>query len=178
LDSRAREGGELERGKAEGKRQARRIEREEDDFRDRAGEPPLIAYLDTSSLVKLYVEERSSTAVRRLVEEAELVATSIVAYPEARAAFARQYREGGLTTAGRDRARADFEQDWPRYLTVDVSEAVYRNAGDLAERHGLRGFDSIHLASYLSLVREGARQVRFSAFDEALTRAARNEARR
>ncbi len=137
----------------------------------------MIAYLDTSSLVKLYVEEKDSKLVRRLVEHAELVATSVVAYPEARAAFARQYREGGLTPAGRDRARADFEQDWPRYLTVEVSAAVYRSAGDLAEKHGLRGFDSIHLASYLSLVREGARQVRFSAFDEVVNRAARKEAK-
>jgi len=137
----------------------------------------LIAYLDTSSLVKLYVEEKKSTLVRRLVESAEVVATSVVAYPEARAAFARQYREGGLTTAEHVRAKADFEQDWPRYLTVEVSETVYRNAGELAEKHRLRGFDSIHLASYLSLFREGARHVRFSAFDEAMNRAAREEAK-
>jgi uncharacterized protein len=109
------------------------------------------------------------------VERAELVATSVVAYPEARAALARQRREGGLTAAGCDRARNDFEQDWPRYLTVEVSEAVYRSAGDLAEKHRLREFDSLHLASYLSLYRAGARQIRFSAFDEALNRAARKE---
>jgi predicted nucleic acid-binding protein len=135
----------------------------------------LIAYLDTSSLVKLYVEEKGSALIRELVERAELVATSVVAYPEARAAFARQRREGGLTSAGYDRARNDFERDWPRYLTVEVSEAVYRSAGDLAEKHHLRGFDSLHLASYLSLYRAGARQIRFSAFDEALNRAARKE---
>ena len=137
----------------------------------------MIAYLDTSSLVKLYVEENNSTLVRRLVESAQVVATSVVAYPEARAAFARQRREGGLTAAQHDRVRDDFEQDWPRFLAVDVSEAVYRNAGALAEKHGLRGFDGIHLASYLSLFREAAWQVQFSAFDEAMNRAARREAR-
>lgn len=136
----------------------------------------MIAYLDTSSLVKLYVEEEGSRLVRRLVERAELVATSVVAYAEARAALARQRREGGLTADGFDRARNDFERDWPRYLTIEVTEPIYRSAGDLAERHRLRGFDSLHLASYLSLHREGARQVRFSAFDEALNRAARKEA--
>ena len=137
----------------------------------------MIAYLDTSSLVKLYVEERDSARVRQLIERAEVVATSVVAYPEARSAFARQHREGGLTKTEHDRAKTDFERDWPRYLTVEVSEAVYRNAGDLAEKHRLRGFDSIHLASYLSLFREGARQIRFSAFDEAMNRAARTEAK-
>jgi uncharacterized protein len=137
----------------------------------------LIAYLDTSSLVKLYVEEEGSILIRELVKQAELVATSVVAYAEARAALARQRREGGLTSAGYDRARDDFERDWPRYLTIEVSEAVYRSAGDLAEKHHLRGFDSLHLASFLSLYQAGARQIRFSAFDEALNRAARKEAK-
>jgi predicted nucleic acid-binding protein len=137
----------------------------------------LIVYLDTSSLIKLYVEEEGSGLIRELVERAELVATSVVAYAEARAALARQRREGGLTAAGYDRAKADFERDWPRYLTIEVSEAVYRSAGNLAEKHHLRGFDSLHLASYISLYRDGARQIRFSAFDGTLTRAARKEAK-
>ena len=135
----------------------------------------MIAYLDTSSLVKLYVEEEGSSLARNLVERAEVVATSVVAYPEARAVLSRQRVEGGLTAAGYDRVKEDFEQDWPRYLTVEVSEAVYRSAGDLAEKHRLRGFDSLHLASYLSLYGDGARQIRFSSFDEALNRAARKE---
>jgi predicted nucleic acid-binding protein len=137
----------------------------------------LIAYLDTSSLVKLYVEEEGSPVIRKLVERAEVVATSVVAYAEAGAALARQRRVGGLTAAELDRAKNDFERDWPRYLTIVVSETVYRNAGDLAEKHRLRGFDSLHLASYLSLYRTGARQIRFSAFDDALNRAARKEAK-
>ena len=138
----------------------------------------MIVYVDTSSLVKLYVEEKGSRLVRELVERAELVATSVVTYAEARAAFARQRREGGLTAAGFGQAKNDFEQDWARYLTIEVSEAVYHSAGDLAEKHHLRGFDSLHLASYLSLSGNGARQTRFSSFDEALNRAARKEANR
>ena len=137
----------------------------------------MILYLDTSSLVKLYVEEKGSRLVQDLVETAELVATSVVSYGEARAALARQRREGGLTTSGYDRARNDFEQDWPRYLTVEVSEAVYRRGGDLAEKHHLRGLDSLHLASYLSLYGAGRGKIRFSAFDEALNRAARKESK-
>lgn len=135
----------------------------------------MIVYLDTSSLVKLYVEEKGSRLVRELVENAELVATSVVTYAEARAALARQRREDGLTTAGYRQAKNDFEQDWPRYLAVEVNETVYRSAGDLAEKHHLRGFDSLHLASYLSLYGESVPQIRFSSFDEALNRAARKE---
>jgi len=138
----------------------------------------LIGYLDTSSLVKLYVEEKGSRPVRELVERAELVATSVVTYAETRAALARQRREGGLTAAGFAQAKNDFELDWPRVLAVEVSEAVYRNAGDLAEKHHLRGFDGLQLASYLSLYGDGVRQILFSSFDEALNRAARKETKR
>jgi uncharacterized protein len=64
------------------------------------------------------------------------------------------------------RLKADFEDDWPPYLALDVSEAIWRRAGDLAERHALRGFDSLHLASFLSLVSADLGEpVQFSAFD-------------
>lgn len=49
----------------------------------------MICYLDTSTLVKVYVREQGSEAVRNLVDAASVVATSKVAYPEARAALAR-----------------------------------------------------------------------------------------
>jgi hypothetical protein len=53
-------------------------------------------YLDTSSLVKLYVAEPGSEAVHKLVDAATVVATSTVAYTETRAALARRRRERAL----------------------------------------------------------------------------------
>ena len=52
----------------------------------------MMLYLDTSAVVKLYVEESMSSEVVVAVEEAEAVATSLIAYAEARAAFARARR--------------------------------------------------------------------------------------
>ena len=131
-------------------------------------------YLDTSSLVKLYVAEPASDAVRRLVDQATVVATSGIAYPETRAVLARRRRERALSpTAYRIATRA-FEDDWPRYLAVDVSAAICREAGHLAERYRLRGYDSVHLASYLEISRRaGAAEMQSSSFDERLNRAAR-----
>ena len=136
----------------------------------------MIVYLDTSSLIKLYVEEEGSIAVRALVASAALVATCVLAYPEARSALARLRREGGLTEIEQARAKADLDRDWGGFLALPV-DAVWRQAGDLAERHGLRAADSIHLASYLSLIgrREGSPAL-FSSFDERLSVAARREA--
>jgi predicted nucleic acid-binding protein len=71
----------------------------------------VIVYLDTSSLVKLYVPERESVVMKRLVETAEVVATSHLAYVEARAAFARKHRERGLTRKDYRTVIQDFDHD-------------------------------------------------------------------
>ena len=135
-------------------------------------------YLDTSSLVKLYVAEAESDSVRQMVENADIVATAAIAYPEARAAFARRRREGGLRPRAFAAAKRALDEDWPRYLAIDVTAALCRDAGDLAERHGLRGYDSVHLAAYLQVARAaGKARVRFSCFDDRLTAAARSATR-
>lgn len=135
-------------------------------------------YLDTSSLVKLYVAEPGSALVRALVDGATLVATSAIAYPETRAALARRRRDGGLTPAVFARAKRAFERDWPKYLAVAASASICHAAGDMAERYRLRGFDSVHLASYLEVARRaGPAQTRFSSHDDRLNRAARLAAR-
>ena len=131
-------------------------------------------YLDTSSLVKLYVEEPGSDTVLALVSRAAVVATSDIAYPEARAALARRRRERHLAAPALVRARDAFETDWPRYLAVGVSPAICREAGALAERYRLRGYDSVHLACYLEIARAaGATSTQFSSFNDRLNRAAR-----
>ena len=131
-------------------------------------------YLDTSSLVKLYVHEADTGAVRRLVDGAALVATSQIAYPETRAALARRRREGALSAGAFATAKRAFDADWARYVAVEVTASLCREAGELAERLRLRGFDSVHLASFAELVRRvGSRDARFSTFDERLAGASR-----
>ena len=131
-------------------------------------------YLDTSSLVKLYVAEPGSDAVRKLVEAATIVATSSIAYTETRAALARRRRERALRPAAFASAKKTFEADWPMYFTIEVTSALCRQAGEFAERYRLRAYDSVHLATFGELARQaGVRDTRFSSFDNALNRAAR-----
>jgi len=132
-------------------------------------------YLDTSSLVKLYVAEPGSDAVRQLVDAATVVATSSVAYTETRAAFARRRRERALRPAAFASAKKAFEAEWPKYFTVEVTSALCRQAGEFAERYRLRAYDAVHLAAFAEIAREaGVRETRFSSFDTALNRAARS----
>lgn len=129
-------------------------------------------YLDTSALVKLYVRELHSAEVARCVRRAAVVATSRVAYPEARAALARRCREGGLTTRGLRRAVDGLDRDLGAYVVVELTEGLARRGGELAERRGLRGFDAIHLASALELSLLGGEGAHFLAYDRRLSDAA------
>ena len=56
----------------------------------------MIVYFDTSSLVKLYVEEIDSEKIRNFAHNAAAVSTSKIAYAEARAAFAKKQKEEEL----------------------------------------------------------------------------------
>lgn len=133
----------------------------------------MILYLDTSSLVKLYIAEEGSSDVLRLVDRADVVASSVVAFSEARSAFARLGREGDLTPEDLASVRSAFLRDWESFLKVRVLKRIYLRAGDLAEEHALRGFDSLHLASFLDVLEQAeGEEVEFSAFDARLGAAA------
>ncbi|MBI5440761.1 MAG: type II toxin-antitoxin system VapC family toxin [Deltaproteobacteria bacterium] len=133
----------------------------------------MILYLDTSALVKVYVEEAHTEQVRNWVDEATVVATSVVAYAEASAAFARKRREGGLGPEDLEQVLAALDRDWGDYAVLEVRERV---AGALAVKHGLRGFDAIHLAAALELKSEAVETiVALCAFDERLVTAAKTE---
>jgi predicted nucleic acid-binding protein len=136
-------------------------------------------YLDTSSAIKLYISEAGSDEVRRLARDATIVATSAVTYAETRAALARLRRESALTVATFRSAKRQFEDQWPNFMKLDATDALYRTAGEFAERYRLRGFDSVHLASFAEVaLRAGLRETRFSSFDDRLNEAARKLARR
>jgi predicted nucleic acid-binding protein len=133
----------------------------------------VILYLDSSSLVKIYLEEAESDLVREWVGAAEAIATSRVAYPETLSAFTRRRQQGDLDSHAFDLLRESLDSDWTRFVLMPVKE---RRAGALAVRHVLRGFDAIHLAAVSDLreVLTGDRVV-FSSFDGRLLRAARAE---
>jgi predicted nucleic acid-binding protein len=132
-------------------------------------------YLDTSSLVKLYLSEPGSDSVEELVGRATVLTTSVVAYAEGRAAFAKLRRIRDITSAAATSMATRFDADWGRVMAIEVTAPLARRAGQLADRFDLRGFDAIHLASFeLILERAGDQdEVHFSSGDATLSRAAK-----
>jgi len=132
-------------------------------------------YLDTSALVKLHVEEDGSPAVREAADRAEMVATSALAYVEARAAFVRRREEGTLSTGDYRRIVRDLDADWDRYLVVEVTDQLVREGARLAEAHRLKAYDAVHLASATTVRAEPTDPWVFASWDRSLERAARRE---
>ena len=136
----------------------------------------MICYLDTSALVKLYVCEEGTDLVRQQVNEASIIATSKVAYPETRAALARGLREETLALAAYKEAVMNFIADWTSYFVLELTDAVIYKAGELADQYKLRGFDSIHMASVLTLAgvlaQEGSKEnINVGCWDKGLAEA-------
>ncbi|HSF99932.1 MAG TPA: type II toxin-antitoxin system VapC family toxin [Vicinamibacterales bacterium] len=134
----------------------------------------MTAYLDTSVLVKLYVDESGADKIQQLVAKADAVVTSVVAYAEARAAFVRRRRARLMTAGETARAVRQLDADWPHLVRIPMGDELARAAGRLADTHALRGYDAVHLASFEELLaRCDDEDVRFLSADEGLARAAR-----
>jgi predicted nucleic acid-binding protein len=108
-------------------------------------------YLDTSALVKLVINEAGSDDIRAVAYAATDLHTCRVAYPEARAAIAAMGRSARLDIARSLASRAALEGAWLRVQVIEVTSGLAATAGDLAERHALRGFDAVHLAAALEV---------------------------
>lgn len=129
----------------------------------------MIAYFDTSSVVPLLVEEPSSATCARLWDTASRVVSTRVLYVEARAALAQAARQERLSAQALRRAVADLDRTVDQIDHVEVTEQLVRDAGALAQSHGLRGYDALHLAAASSIADE---QTVFVAGDAILVDAA------
>lgn len=132
-------------------------------------------YLDTSALVKIYVEEEGSTTVREAIVRADTVATATVAYVEACAAFARRRREGRLSRSDYRHTIQELRSDWERYLVLEVTGELIRRAADLTAIHPLRAYDAIHLASAKVLQERVQGPIFFACWDSNLAAFAKRE---
>ncbi len=95
-------------------------------------------------------------------------ASSILSYPEGRAALAAARRQGRLGDAEHAQALTVFEELQEDLITVGVDSSLARRAGQHAEDLGLRGYDAVHLTTALEL---GDEEVVLVTWDRDLARA-------
>jgi predicted nucleic acid-binding protein len=113
-------------------------------------------FLDTSAIVKRYVNETGSEWVVVQCKQAadNTIILSYATLAEAVTAFCRKARLQDLnqriSESDRDHHIRIFRQDVEQqYTLVDVTKAVYTHAGDLCRIHKLRAYDAIQLACAL-----------------------------
>ncbi|MEX0806003.1 MAG: type II toxin-antitoxin system VapC family toxin [Candidatus Binatia bacterium] len=132
-------------------------------------------YLDTSALIKRFVNEKGSALAESLVQGKGAIATAKIAYAEIFACLTRKLREGNVSKTQYALACRQFERDWHAYLRVELGDDILLLARDLIQRHPLRGYDAVHLASALRLKIALGEEITFAAADERLLKAAEAE---
>lgn len=111
----------------------------------------MIAYLDTSALVPLLIDEPASPLCARVWDDADDVVSVRIAYVEAAAAIAQARRTGRLTRSQQRDAVTLLDDTWQQLQLVEVDDPLVHRAGTLADLHNLRGYDAVHCAGAESI---------------------------
>jgi len=133
----------------------------------------LILFCDTSALVKLYILEDSSRDMQALAGAASAIAVCRIAWAEMMAALSRRAREFPNDADAIEVVRKRLRADWPRYVVVEVTQALVELAGEYADTFALRGYDSVQLAAARTLQDMAGEEIQFACFDTRLGKAAR-----
>lgn len=132
----------------------------------------MILYLDSSALVKLYVEEARSLDTVDVVGQAAVVATSAVSRVEVSSAFARGVRAGLIAAAAGRRAQEAFSREAAALVILPITERIVLRAQELVWDSGLRGYDAVQLASALAWQERMGAAITMATFDVTLGSAA------
>jgi hypothetical protein len=100
-------------------------------------------FLDTSALVKRYVEEDGTELVLRLMTQDPLWIASAVARSEAQITLCRLGFDANEPGAALSRLR----EDWERCHVVPVDPPCLERAAEIGCEHEVRTLDAIHLAA-------------------------------
>ncbi len=138
---------------------------------------------DASGLVKRYVNEAGSDWVRAIVGPAStnIVSIADITRAEVTSALARRVREGMITLQERDELIETFRAHCAtQYRIVPIQPWIIDLATELLQRHPLRAYDAVQLASNSmvnqSLIAYSLPPLIFVIADDRLMAAAHSEA--
>ncbi|RJP46189.1 MAG: PIN domain-containing protein [Desulfobacteraceae bacterium] len=135
----------------------------------------MILYLDTSAILKRYFQESFSEEVSAKWKQSEMIVTSSVAYAETMATISRKQKEADIDNKVIQKTIQAFQMDWSGFIRVEVTDDLNEYINNVLQKHPLRGFDAIHLASALVIYEKFPRTFFFACFDQRLNQAARLE---
>ncbi len=132
-------------------------------------------FWDTSAIVALCVDERSSRAGRAILEQDSSIVVWWATRTECISALTRQMHEGTLKPAGQKQARLVLEQLTVSWTEMQPSEAVRDAAKRLLGVHSLRAADAFQLAAAIRWCQGETKGAAVVSFDGRLREAATKE---
>lgn len=111
----------------------------------------MIAYLDSSALVKIVLDEPDSDVARHVWASGVEVATSRISHAELACALAAAVRLGRHPSGATEDEIIDGAFLRDRAYLVEADGDVVGSAAAIGVKHSLRGMDAIHVASVLGL---------------------------
>jgi predicted nucleic acid-binding protein len=130
-------------------------------------------YLESSALVKRYIQEKGSQDVNTWIEAADMVVTGLISRVEVVAAIARAGRMKLITPDESFAALRQFRSEWESFHRLPITENTVARGDSLAVEHDLRGYDATHLACALIWQETLGMPVTLASFDSQLIEAAR-----
>jgi uncharacterized protein len=131
-----------------------------------------ITYLDTSALIKRYIQEPGSEALSAAWSSFSIFGSAVIIHVEISAALSKASRLGALDNQGAQLAWQAFLNDWVKLSLVNIGLSVINRASSLAWDHGLRCYDAVHLAAALIWQEAMGETVHLCTFDNQLWKAA------
>jgi hypothetical protein len=104
-------------------------------------------FLDTSALVKVYIDEPGSERVLEILAETTAVVLSVLAEPELISSMNRLHREKKMTDAQYRAIKQELTDDLKTFEIVEIDAGVVETAVELLESSPLRASDALHVAS-------------------------------
>lgn len=109
----------------------------------------MIVYIDTSALVKRYIQEANSGDVVTLLDQADLAGSILLTRVEMASAFSKAVRMKWLDPQAAEGSWQDFLVHWHSFSRLNVTQPLTERASRLAWDYGLRAYDATHLAAAL-----------------------------
>ncbi len=108
-------------------------------------------FIDTSALIKKYIDEPGSGHIDKIMNEAEQIFISAITEVETFSTFKRLLIENVIDGNDYKILKNEFETDYQYYTHVNFDVSISNNAKLLIEKYQLKSLDSIQLGTAILL---------------------------
>lgn len=122
----------------------------------------ILYYLDASAWVKRYYLEDGTIWVQTLFSHNQIMTCATLGMIEVMATLSRKRKAREITISQFKQKAMELEDDWERFIKIQMTYEVVHAAKELTKKLSLRGSDAVHLSSALLL------QKRFTEKDDQL----------